>query len=402
MRLPFLTVAGLAAAGRDRVPVAAAAGDARAREAVPLRQLLRVRAVAICALTVVVAASTAAMLEPAVSLWLSSDLGSESVAGRRRVRRRGGCGDGAPPGVRTLGRPLGRAPPDDDRPGRDRVDDAAPEPRVGLPVGDRVLRADGRGPGAGRDAVARLHGRSDLGGGRRIVRRLVRGLQLCVGNRAARRPGDRRVSCSSCSDLRGSRWCGCHLCSERPSCWPRNPPRILVFLFRGFFRRTVHDPSAHRCGADGSVPACAAQSISADVKADERGHVKFEGGLGKRRQHLRRQGGARRRQVDGRGQGRSPDHDQRRERPDRRPRRGKDLRARRQEEDLHRDDVRRRCGGGWRRRARRPRPTPRRCAGEAGGSAARSEGQGDGGRLQPSRRPASARRSTASIRIRRS
>jgi MFS family permease len=34
-----------------------------------------VRAVAVCALTVVVAASTAAMLEPAVSLWLSLDLG---------------------------------------------------------------------------------------------------------------------------------------------------------------------------------------------------------------------------------------------------------------------------------------------------------------------------------------
>ena len=27
--------------------------------------------------------------------------------------------------------------------------------------------------------------------------------------------------------------------------------------------------------------ACAAQSISADVKADERGHVKFDGGLGR-------------------------------------------------------------------------------------------------------------------------
>jgi predicted MFS family arabinose efflux permease len=75
MKLPFLTVAALAALAAIgfiwlRLPDAHAA-----REAVSLRQLLRVRAVAICALTVVVAASTAAMLEPAVSLWLSSDLG---------------------------------------------------------------------------------------------------------------------------------------------------------------------------------------------------------------------------------------------------------------------------------------------------------------------------------------
>jgi multidrug resistance protein len=74
MRLPFLTVAGLAAAAAIgflwlRLPEVHAA-----REVVALGRLLRVRAVAICALAVVVAASTAAMLEPAVSLWLSSDL----------------------------------------------------------------------------------------------------------------------------------------------------------------------------------------------------------------------------------------------------------------------------------------------------------------------------------------
>jgi DHA1 family solute carrier family 18 vesicular amine transporter 1/2 len=75
MKLPFLTVAALAAVAAVgfvwlRLPDVHAA-----REAVPLGRLLRVRAVAICALTVVVAASTAAMLEPAVSLWLSLDLG---------------------------------------------------------------------------------------------------------------------------------------------------------------------------------------------------------------------------------------------------------------------------------------------------------------------------------------
>ena len=75
MRLPFLAVAGFAIAATIgfawlRLPAVQAE-----REAVPLGQLLRVPAVATCALTVVVAASTAAMLEPALSLWLSSDLG---------------------------------------------------------------------------------------------------------------------------------------------------------------------------------------------------------------------------------------------------------------------------------------------------------------------------------------
>jgi MFS family permease len=75
MKLPFLTVAVFALAALAgflwlRLPAAHAE-----REAVPLGKLLRVPAVATCALTVLVAASTAAMLEPAVSLWLSSDIG---------------------------------------------------------------------------------------------------------------------------------------------------------------------------------------------------------------------------------------------------------------------------------------------------------------------------------------
>jgi MFS family permease len=74
MRLPFLTVAALAAAAVIGFAWLRLPDVHAAREAVPLGRLLRVRAVAICALTVVVAASTAAMLEPAVSLWLSSDL----------------------------------------------------------------------------------------------------------------------------------------------------------------------------------------------------------------------------------------------------------------------------------------------------------------------------------------
>jgi len=75
MKLPFLTVAALAAAGAIGVLWLRPPTVRTAREAVPLGRLLRVRAVAVCALTVVVAASTVAMLEPAVSLWLSADLG---------------------------------------------------------------------------------------------------------------------------------------------------------------------------------------------------------------------------------------------------------------------------------------------------------------------------------------
>src|SRR5918993_2609579 len=75
MRLPFLAVAGFAVAATIGFAWLRLPSVQAEREAVPLGQLLRVPAVATCALTVVVAASTAAMLEPAVSLWLSADLG---------------------------------------------------------------------------------------------------------------------------------------------------------------------------------------------------------------------------------------------------------------------------------------------------------------------------------------
>jgi multidrug resistance protein len=75
MTLPFFAVAAFAAAAAIgfmwlRLPTAHAE-----REALPLARLLNAPDVATCALTVVVGASTAAMLEPAVSLWLSSSLG---------------------------------------------------------------------------------------------------------------------------------------------------------------------------------------------------------------------------------------------------------------------------------------------------------------------------------------
>jgi predicted MFS family arabinose efflux permease len=74
MKLPFLAVAGFAVAATIGFAWLRLPSVQAEREAVPLGQLLRVPAVATCALTVVVAASTAAMLEPAISLWLSSDL----------------------------------------------------------------------------------------------------------------------------------------------------------------------------------------------------------------------------------------------------------------------------------------------------------------------------------------
>ena len=72
--LPFLTVAGLALVGAVgllwlRLPLVHVA-----RETVPLRLAISVPAVASCAVAVVIAAATLAMLEPVVSLWLASSI----------------------------------------------------------------------------------------------------------------------------------------------------------------------------------------------------------------------------------------------------------------------------------------------------------------------------------------
>ena len=72
--LPFLTVAGLALMGAVgflwlRLPLVHVA-----RETVPLRRAISVPAVASCAMAVVIAAATLAMLEPVVSLWLASSI----------------------------------------------------------------------------------------------------------------------------------------------------------------------------------------------------------------------------------------------------------------------------------------------------------------------------------------
>jgi len=75
MKLPFLTVALFAAMAAIGFIWLRLPESQTEREVVPLGRLLRVPAVAVCALTVAIAASTAAMLEPSVSLWLSSTLG---------------------------------------------------------------------------------------------------------------------------------------------------------------------------------------------------------------------------------------------------------------------------------------------------------------------------------------
>ena len=75
VHLPFLAVTALSVATAGgflwlRLPSAHAA-----REPVPLRRVIREPAVVSCVLVVAVAASTIAMLEPVVSLWLSSQIG---------------------------------------------------------------------------------------------------------------------------------------------------------------------------------------------------------------------------------------------------------------------------------------------------------------------------------------
>jgi multidrug resistance protein len=74
MQLPFLTVAGFGLVALFGFLWLRPPEIHAEREAIPLTRLLRVPAVATCALTVLVAASTVAMLEPVVSLWLASDI----------------------------------------------------------------------------------------------------------------------------------------------------------------------------------------------------------------------------------------------------------------------------------------------------------------------------------------
>jgi multidrug resistance protein len=74
-RLPFLIVAALAAVGAAGFLWLPLPSEQATREAGATVRVLRAPAVLRCALVVAVAASTIAMLEPVVSLWLASDLG---------------------------------------------------------------------------------------------------------------------------------------------------------------------------------------------------------------------------------------------------------------------------------------------------------------------------------------
>jgi multidrug resistance protein len=75
IRLPFLVVAALAAI--DLVVFAIVTPNTMRVVAVPtsMRQVLRVRAIAVCALIVIIGAATAAMLEPVIPLLLGSRVG---------------------------------------------------------------------------------------------------------------------------------------------------------------------------------------------------------------------------------------------------------------------------------------------------------------------------------------
>jgi multidrug resistance protein len=75
IRLPFLVVAGLAAA--DLLVFALATPNTRRERTVPtsMWQVLRVRAIAVCALIVIAGAATVAMLEPVIPLLLESRAG---------------------------------------------------------------------------------------------------------------------------------------------------------------------------------------------------------------------------------------------------------------------------------------------------------------------------------------
>ncbi|MEQ1833314.1 MAG: MFS transporter [Candidatus Eisenbacteria bacterium] len=72
--LPFVLVSVIAAAGAAGFLLLRPASPVAAREPVPFSRLIRVRAIAICAVVVAVASATFAMYEPVLALYLSSAL----------------------------------------------------------------------------------------------------------------------------------------------------------------------------------------------------------------------------------------------------------------------------------------------------------------------------------------
>jgi predicted MFS family arabinose efflux permease len=74
-RVPYLVVAGLAALCAAGFVWMAPGGHAGSGPPIRLRELLRIRDVAVCAATIVLGGGTLAMLEPTFSLFLSDSLG---------------------------------------------------------------------------------------------------------------------------------------------------------------------------------------------------------------------------------------------------------------------------------------------------------------------------------------
>ena len=166
MELPFLTTAALAGAGGARLRLARDRRRRRRRaRPCPSPRCCESRQVRACVLAVILTASTLAMLEPVVALWLASDIGLGPGrvgllfgVGGRRVHR-------APSNLRPARRSVGRQAADAHRPGRD------------ARCGCRCWRARGASSRpwslyvvhggvdvAHRDAVAVVHGGRDVHG----------------------------------------------------------------------------------------------------------------------------------------------------------------------------------------------------------------------------------------------
>ncbi len=193
-RMPYLVVAGfsiVAAAGFAAIRLPRGIG---AREAIPLGTIVRVRAVAVCAACVIVGGGTIAMMEPVLSLFLSSAVS----LGPARI----GLVFGAGAIVATVLHPIfGRVA---DRVGGRRLTlrrtrgnryrDAALRTDFELRIRRGHLCRIRRGDRDVRDAVADLHGRSHIGGRVAVLRRGLRLVQLRVVDRFADRSSARRIS----------------------------------------------------------------------------------------------------------------------------------------------------------------------------------------------------------------
>ena len=193
IRLPFLFVAAMAIA--DLVVFALIAPRTHGSGAsAPMRRVLASRPIAICALVVIAGGGTIAMLEPVIPLVFQARLG----LGPGAI----GTLFGIAAVASTMMHPIyGRL---SDRFGGRRLmmiglvgigaDASTSQPGDRLPLGGVRHGADVDGVQHDRHAVARIHGRSGVGGGPRILRRRVRRVQHGVGDRLDGVARPRRIS----------------------------------------------------------------------------------------------------------------------------------------------------------------------------------------------------------------